>query len=334
MGKGSSAPPQPTQQQVNQVNLPEYARPYFEDILKRGQAESYRPYQAYEGPRVAEFTPTQTAVQQETMGMQAPEQFGQGSQMVGMGGQQAFGYGQMGVGLGALGAGAGQQYQAMATSPAAMQAYMSPYMQNVVDIQKQEAIRAAQQGQLGQNLAAARQGTYGGARQLLAQTERERNLQQNLANIQAAGLQKAFEDAKQAQQFGAEIGLRGLQTGLQGAQVGLQGAQQGVQAGASLADIGAAQQQANLQRLTAQSAVGQQEQARQQSLMDLAYADFLRQRDYPMEQLGYFSNLTRGMAPQLGSTATTYAQPPSMTSQLTSLGLGALGLYGLGRGTS
>jgi hypothetical protein len=71
---------------------------------------------------------------------------------------------------------AGQQYMGMATDPQAQQAFMSPYMQNVVDVQKQEAIRDAQKGQLGQNLAAARQGTYGGARQTLAMTERERNL--------------------------------------------------------------------------------------------------------------------------------------------------------------
>ena len=53
----------------------------------------------------------------------------------------------------------------MATDPGAQQAFMSPYMQNVVDVQRQEAIRGAQQGQLAQNLAAARTGTYGGARQ-------------------------------------------------------------------------------------------------------------------------------------------------------------------------
>jgi len=329
MGKGSSAPPQPTQQQVNQVNIPEYARPYFEDILKRGQAESYRQYQPYGGERIAGFTPGQEAAQQEALGMQTPGQFQQGSQMVGMGGQQALGFGQTGAGLGAMAAGAGQQYQNLATSPMAQQAYMSPYMQNVVDLQKQEAMRDAQKTQLGANLASVRQGTYGGARQLLAQTERERALGQNLANIQAAGTQKAFEDAQRAQQFGAQLGLQGLQTGIQGQQLGLQGAQQYGQLGATLADIGSAQQQANLQRLQAQSAAGAEQRAQRQSLMDIAYADFLRQRDYPMEQLGYFSNLTRGMAPQLGSTATTYAQPPSMTGQITNLGLAGLGMYNL-----
>jgi len=331
MGKGGGGGGgQPTQQNVTQTNLPEYARPYFENIMQRAQAESYRPYTPYGGERIAGFTPEQTAIQQEAFGMQTPEQFAPATGMVTGGGQAATGYGQFGAGLGALGAGTGQQYQAMATSPAAMQAYMSPYMQNVLDVQKQEAIRDAQKAQLGQNLAATRQGTYGGARQLLAQTERERALGQNLANIQATGMQKAFEDAQKAQQFGAQLGLQGIQTGLQGAQVGLQGAQQAAQAGTSLANIGQQQQATQLQRLQAQAAAGAEQRGLSQQQYDRAYADFLAQRDYPMEQLGYYSNLMRGIPIQLGSTTTTYAPPPSLASQVTGLGLAGLGLYNLG----
>jgi hypothetical protein len=77
------------------------------------------------------------------------------------------------------------------------QQYMSPYMQSVVDVQKDEAVRDAQKGQLAQNLGAVRQGTYGGARQLLAQTENQRNLNTQLGSIQAQGLQSAFENAQQ-----------------------------------------------------------------------------------------------------------------------------------------
>jgi hypothetical protein len=86
------------------------------------------------------------------------------------------------------------------------QQYMSPYMQNVVDVQKNEAVRDAQKGQLAQNLGAVRQGTYGGARQLLAQTENQRNLNTQLGNIQAQGQQQAFQNAQQ--QFNTEQGLQ------------------------------------------------------------------------------------------------------------------------------
>jgi hypothetical protein len=302
-GGGGGAPP-PQNQTVTQTNLPEYAKPYFENIMQRAQAESYRPYTPYESERIAGFAPGQVAAQQETFGMQTPGQFGVGTGLAGAGG------------LGALAS--GQQYMGMATSPAAQQAFMSPYMQNVVDVQRQEAIRSAQMGNLAQNLGAARQGTYGGARQTLAQTERERNLQSQLAQIQAAGSQKAFEAAQQAQQFGADIGLRGMG--------------QATQAGAALGQLGAQRQQTDLARIQAQAAAGAEQRSLEQQRLDTAYADFLRQRDYPMEQLGYYSNLLRGVPVQLGSTQTTYAQPPSMISQVGGLGLAGLGLYNLGRG--
>ena len=316
MGKGS-APSQPSSQTVTQTNLPEYARPYFENLLQRTQAESYRDYTPYQGQRIAGFTPEQQAVQGEVAGMQTPGQFQPATQMT-----TAAGLGSLGAGAQAMGA--GQQYAQMATDPSQMQSYMSPYMQNVVDVQKQSAIRDAQKQQLGASLGAARQGTYGGARQLLAQTERERNLGSQLANIQAAGSQKAFEAAQQAQQFGSQLGLQGIQTGLQGlGQVG--------QMGAQLGQLGTQEQAANLQRLQAQAASAGEQRALEQQRMDMSYSDFLRQRDYPQEQLGFYSSILRGLPVQMGSTQTAYAQPPSMLQQVGGLGLSALGLYNLGR---
>jgi hypothetical protein len=331
MGKGGGAPQQPTNQTVTQTNLPEYAKPYFTNLLKRAEAESYREYEPYGGERIAGFTPAQLAVQQETMGMETPGQFGVGTGMAGAGGMQGLQYGQAGVGLGALGAQAGQQYMGMATNPFATQAFMSPYMQNVVDVQKQAALRDAQMANLAGNLGAARQGTYGGARQLLAQTERERALAGKLGEIQATGSQKAYEDAQQAMQYGADIGLRGLGVGLQGIGAGLQGAQQATQAGATLGQLGTAEQAADLQRLTAQAAIGEQQRALEQQKLDTAYADFLRQRDYPMEQLGYYSNILRGLPVGLSSTQTTSAPPPSIASQIGGLGLAGLGIANLAK---
>jgi hypothetical protein len=316
MGKGSG-PSQPSSQTVTQTNLPEYARPYFENLLQRTQAESYRDYTPYQGQRIAGFTPEQQAVQGEVAGMQTPGQFQGANQMT-----TAAGLGSLGAGAQAMGA--GQQYAQMATDPSQIQSYMSPYMQNVVDVQKQSAIRDAQKQQLGASLGAARQGTYGGARQLLAQTERERNLGSQLANIQAAGSQKGFEAAQQAQQFGSQLGLQGIQTGLQGlGQVG--------QMGAQLGQLGTQEQAANLQRLQAQAASAGEQRALDQQRMDMSYSDFLRQRDYPQEQLGFYSSILRGLPVQMGSTQTAYAQPPSMLQQVGGLGLSALGLYNLGR---
>jgi hypothetical protein len=296
----SSPPPQPTS--TSQTTIPEYAKPYAEKMLGKAEAITESPYQTYGGQRMAASTPEQQAARQSVAGMEQPGQFAAGTGLAAAGG------------LGALGA--GQQYMAMATSPGAQQAFMSPYMQNVVDLQKQEAIRDAQKGQLAQNLGAARQGTYGGARQLLAGTERERNLQQNLANIQAVGSQKAYEDAMRGMQFGT--------------QAGLQGAQAATQAGATLGQLGIGQQQAGIDLAKAQEAFGAMGQAEQQKALDLQYQDFLQQQQYPYKQLGFMSDILRGSA-NLAATGgkTVYEPPPSLASQVGGLGLAGLGVYNL-----
>jgi hypothetical protein len=296
----SSAPAQPTS--TSQTTIPEYAKPYAEKMLGKAEAITESPYQTYGGQRMATATPEQQAVRQNVAGMQQPGQFAAGTGLAAAGG------------LGALGA--GQQYMQMATDPGAQQAFMSPYMQNVVDLQKQEAIRDAQKGQLAQNLGAARQGTYGGARQLLAGTERERNLQQNLANIQASGTQKAYEDAMRGMQFGTTAGI--------------QGAQAATQAGATLGQLGIGQQQAGIDLAKAQEAFGAMGQAEQQKALDLQYQDFLQQQQYPYKQLGFMSDILRGSA-NLAATGgkTIYEPPPSVASQIGGLGLAGLGVYNL-----
>ncbi len=295
-----SAPPAPTS--TSQTTIPEYAKPYAEKMLGKSEALTESPYQTYGGQRMATATPEQQAVRQNVAAMEQPGQFAAGTGLAAAGG------------LGALGA--GQQYMQMATDPMAQQAFMSPYMQNVVDLQKQEAIRDAQKGQLAQNLGAARQGTYGGARQLLAGTERERNLQQNLANIQATGAQKAYEQAMQGMQFGTTAGL--------------QGSQAATQAGATLGQLGIGQQQAGIDLAKAQEAFGAMGQAEQQKALDLQYQDFLQQQQYPYKQLGFMSDILRGSA-NLAATGgkTVYEPPPSVASQIGGLGLAGLGVYNL-----
>lgn len=393
MGKGGGGGG-PSQQTVTQTNLPEYARPYFENLLQRGQAESYRQYTPYEGERIAGFAPGQVAAQQEVAGMQTPGQFGAATGLTGAGGLQALQSGQYMPGVFAAPMTQEQQLQQFQargpgqvrgglgsiTAAGTTEQFMSPYMQQVVDVSKRKAIEDAQKTQLAANLGAARQGTYGGARQLLATTERERALGERLGDIQATGSQAAFDAAQKAfeqeqarrlqaglqtQQLGTQTGLANLQAALgvqqlgaqtsmqsqlanqqalmeaqklaeqsrqYGAGLGLQGAQAAIQAGQTMGQLGTAEQAADLQRLQAQSASGAEQRALEQQQMDLAYADFLRQRDYPMEQLGYYSALLRGLPMTMGSTQTTYAQPPSMASQIGGLGLAGLGLSNLMKG--
>lgn len=295
---GGDSSPQPTS--TTTTTIPEYAKPYAERALGKAEALTDAPYQTYGGERLAASTPEQQAARQAVAGMTLPGQFAAGTGLAGAGG------------LGALGA--GQTYIGMATSPGAQQAFMSPYMQNVVDVQKQEALRDAQKGQLMQNLGAARQGTYGGARQLLAGTERERNLQDQLARIQATGSQSAFDRAQQAMQFGT--------------QAGIQGAQAATQAGATLGQLGIGQQQTGIDLAKAQEAFGGLGRAEQQAALDIAYQDFLQQQRYPYAQLGFMSDILRGSG-NLAATGgrAVYEAPPSTTQNLMQLGLGGLGLY-------
>lgn len=335
------AMPTQTSQNITQTNLPTYAEPYVKDIFARAQAQSYRPYTPYEGQRIAGFSDAQQAAQQETLGLQTPGEFSAANAGLGGATQMGLQAGQAGLTGGLMGSGIGAQMgygvanQGMQAAFADPSAYMSPYMQNVVDVQKQQALRDAQKDQLVGNMGAARSGTYGGARNILAGTERERNLGFTQNKIQQEGLQNAYTAAQARQQNLGQFGMQGLQAGVQASgqmgTLGQAGLQAGIQGSQALGQLGTAEQAANLQRLQGQYNVGTQQQGLQQQQMDTAYADFLRQRDYPMEQLGYYQNLVRGMPIGLGSTATTYATPPSMTSQLAGAGLAALGTAGLGK---
>ena len=64
-GGGSSAPTETT---VTNTDLPDYVQPYFERILKRGEAESNQPYTPYGGERLAYFSPDEMAAQGMTRG--------------------------------------------------------------------------------------------------------------------------------------------------------------------------------------------------------------------------------------------------------------------------
>jgi len=165
-----------------------------------------------------------------------------GAQYGGLGAQygaQGAGYGQQATGYGQQATQAGQNYANMATSPVAMQAYMNPYIQQSLAPQlellnQQQALQGQQiQGQ------ATGQGAFGGNRASLAQGLNAQNFDLARQQAIAQGYNTAFNQAQQAQQFGSNLGLQGLQAGIQGQQAGIQGAQAGMQgAGVGLQGVG------------------------------------------------------------------------------------------------
>jgi len=294
-GGGSSAPQTTT---TNTSNLPEYAQPYFERGMQRTEALSQEGYIPYTGKRLEGFTPQQQTLFQQTYGLQRPGEFNTASNLTGASSLGAFG--------------AGQQYAQNVTNPATVQSYMNPYQQNVTDIAKTAAVREAQIAQNAQNLGAARQGTYGGARQTLAQAEREKNLLSNLSNIQAQGSQSAYDKAIQSQQFGANLGLQGMQTALTGA--------------GQFGQLGKDVQATDLSRLQAQQAVAGSEQTQRQKALDMAYQDFLAQREFPYRQLEFYNAMLRGLPVKADTTSSSYQAQPNVAQQVLGYGIPALAL--------
>lgn len=214
--EGGKPPPMPTQ--TSQVSIPEYAKPYMEALL--GQAGAITgvnkegspgaAYQEYKGDRIALATPEQMAARGSVAAMTPSANFGTATDLATAAGVSSLGAGNY------TPSGFGTNYATRSYSPTSFNAatvtperatsatfgadqvaqYTSPYMQAVVDQQKIMAMRDAQIVQKNANLAAAGQGTFGGARQLIGQTERERALGSQLGGIQAQGLQSAYENAQ------------------------------------------------------------------------------------------------------------------------------------------
>ena len=84
----------------------------------------------------------------------------------------------------------------------AVQNYMSPYMQNVVDVQKQQAQLDFDRSQAGRDAAAVQAGAFGGSRQAVGDYLAQEGLARQMGDIQATGQQQAFQQA--ATQFGAD----------------------------------------------------------------------------------------------------------------------------------
>ena len=277
-----------TTQTVTKEEFPPEIRPYITDILERAQAQEEARqatgYPVYPGPRIAAFTPEERAAQAGI------------TSLVGAS-QPSF---DIARGLTAA--------SALEDTAPAIQARMSPYMQNVVDIQKREAERGAEsrrQQLAAQGVAA---GGYGGTREAFMQSELERNLQQQLGDIQATGSQAAFQQAQQ--------GLANLR-------------QRQMGAGQQMAGLGTAQQASAMKELGALSGVGEQQRQQQQKALDLGFQQFREEQTYPEASLQQYQSIIRGfpISPTTTQTQQAILPQPSLSQQLIG---GAGALAGLG----
>jgi hypothetical protein len=212
--------------------------------------------------------------------------------------------------------------------------------------QQFERDRAAGMTTGAQNQQAALQtqqlGTQTGMQTALANLSNEQQARVNnqTQQFQAQGMNA--ENALRAALANQQTGLAALQSNQQadldrqrmaeqsrqfGSQQGLAGLAQAGQMGQTLANIGSAQSQADQARFGLQTSTAAQQQALNQQYLDTDYQEFLRQRDYPMEQLQQYSSLLRGVPVTPSSTTSTYGQQPGIGQQLLGTGLGAASIY-------
>lgn len=248
------------QQTGTESSLSNWAGPYVTEMLGRGQALASQPYQTYTGPLTAGPSDLQQQAWTGISGLQIPT----GQQMT---------------------------YAPTSYTDTGMaQKYMSPYIQTALDPQIAEARRQAEIENLKNKAAATRAGAYGGSRQALMESENQRNLLQNLANITGQGYQKAYEQG--ASQFNTEQGRE--------------------QAAAKQA------QDFGLAGLAAQGTAGATQRDIEQQGVAADYAQFQEARDYPYKQVQYMQSLLQGLP--LAAQSYTYAQPSTLSNILGSAG--------------
>jgi hypothetical protein len=125
--------------------------------------------------------------------------------------------------------------------------YMSPYQQQVIDIEKRQARLDAAQTAQAIGAKAAGMGAFGGSRQAILEGQAASDLGTRLADIQTRGSQAAYDRAlqtaaqQQQLQYGEDVAALGRQSTLGQALAGLAGAQTGIgqqQAGLGISGYG------------------------------------------------------------------------------------------------
>ena len=288
MGKSSKQPSHTTQQTTSEY--PTELKPFIKDIFGKAkgieQARTEAGYQAYPAPRIAGFTPDQQAAFtgiREAQGLSTPF------------------YG---------GATALTQRATRDFTPQLAQQYMSPYAQNVIDIEQRELGRRGDVERQRIGAGAAGAGGFGGSRHAILEAEQARQQGQRASDIQTKGLQSAFQASQQAiaQQRQADLAGAG-----QMAQLGAQVPGQRFKELGALAGLGAA------------------EQTQRQRAIDLGYQQFRDEYNYPMQTLQDYSSVLRGFPLQASQTQnlTSYSPVAPLSSQLLGAGAGLTGMAGM-----
>ena len=237
-------------------SLSGWAAPYVTGMLAKGEALANQPYQAYGGPLTAGQSALQTQAFQGLAGINVPT--------AQMGGFTPTSF----------------------TSGTTAQDFMSPYISAALEPQIAEAQRQAEIQRVQNASRLGKAGAFGGSRQAIMESEGQRNLLRNLADIYGTGMQQAYtqgmgqfnveqDRAQQAQDLTNRFGLSAL------------GAQQ----------LGGAQQR----DIESQGIAAD-------------YAQFKEERDFPYKQVQYQQSLLQDLP--ISAAQTEYIEPSELAKAL------------------
>ena len=165
----------------------------------------------------------------------------------------------------------------------------------------------AQEGAKAQNQLGAQgvaSGAFGGSRFGVAQADLAGKTLEQQARSAGQLRQQGFKDAQTAAQRAAQ----------------LQGA------------LGQTAQQLGMQDVNQLLGIGSLQQRQQQAGFDVARANLLAQQALPFQQVGFLSDVFRGVPALQSSIQTSSAPGPSLGSQLLGLGIAGLGAAGQAQG--
>ena len=189
-------------------------------------------------------------------------------------------------------------------------AYMTDYQKKVADIAAQRMRDQSAIEQQGIAAKAAGAGGLDSSRFAILEAERQKNLTTGIGDLYTKAQAASYGQALKASQ---------------------QDLTQGLRSGMAMGSVGQQAQMAEQADIAQQMGMGGLERGLGQTALDIGYTDFLGERDYPKEQLGFVSNIIRG-AP-FGSRVTDVmqqpqAQPKPWGQQMLGLGMQGMQLAG------
>ncbi len=201
---------------------------------------------------------------------------------------------------------AGQGYNAaqQMLSPEAIQQYMSPYQQNVIDAAMMNIQRQGDIAQQNMQSQAVRAGAFGGSREGVQRANLARGLAETQQSTMANLLSQNYNQASQ----------RALQSAIATGQIA-----QGIGA------LGGQVQNLGQQDVSFQYGLGQQEQAQRQREMDALRSSNLQQAMLPYQHLGFVSDIQKGLPSSQSALITQNVPAPSMVQQVGGLLTGVAG---------